>query len=367
MSCVTGDDTGLLKVWDVSKSYGATMSFSYGEQSRERGIMGLCWMDSSTTQVAFSTKDGCMTVLDISSKTVTKRENVGVVAGLSTSMSCMKEKLVVVDPNGQIKGFDSSLKEIFSFDSTGPVEATHLHRKYGMISLGGKENDLKVYDIASERIGEPIFSAVNAHDHILGVPYPVYVTGTCIINPFVFVACTAYHQVRFYDRRASNRAVQEYEISREIDRRPTCLMQWNANKFLIGEASGDVHLYDTRRGFTSRAKLRGGTGSVRSLAKHPSGHQILGVGGLDRKVRLYHVPTGKLLMSLYTKQKCNCILFDKQTPLTDNISSFSGITNQKKSNENSAVSSNIWDDMDPIVDEFDDTAVASAGKKRLRE
>lgn len=70
-------------------------------------------------------------------------------------------------------------------------------------------------------------------------------------------------------------------------------------------------MYDTRRGFTSRAKLRGGVGSVKCMTKHPAGLQLLAVTGLDRKARIYHVPTGKLLMSIYAKQRCNCVLLSK--------------------------------------------------------
>eukprot|EP00796_Vickermania_ingenoplastis_P000652 gene653-369_t len=359
MTCVTGDETGLVKVWDISRSSGSTLRFSYGEQKRERCVMGLCWVDINAATIAMSTKDGVLSILNTSDQKIIQSMNVGFCAGLSSSIAYMKEKMVIVDAVGGVQILDDQLNCCCSIAGTGSVDASHMHRKYGMIALGGKDNNLKVYDVGGERVGTPVFEAQSPRDHVLDVPYPIFITGACIINPFVSCVCTAYHEVRFYDRRASTRAVQEFEISREIERRPTKMLQWNCNKFLIGEASGDVHLYDTRRGFTSRAKLRGGTGSVRGMAKHPAGHQILGVTGLDRKARLYHVPTGKLLMTLYTKQRCNCVLLDKQMPLVDDISSFSGITNKKKPLNSSSVSSDIWDDMDPVVDEFEDETISS--------
>lgn len=368
MSCVTGDDTGLIKVWDISKSSGAKMKFTFGEQDRKRSIMSMCWLDSSTSSIVVSYKDGSVSLLNIEKKKLICSKDVGFFAELSSSLSFMKEKLFLVDGKGSISMFDSDLNELGKIDGCGTVNASHMNRKYGMIALGGKDSNLTVFDINGGDASNCVFRAENRRDHVLDVPYPVYLTGVCVMNPFVFCACTAYHEVFFYDRRASNRAIQEFEISREIEKRPTKLLQWNCNKFLIGEASGDVHLYDTRRGFSSRAKLRGGTGSVRSMAKHPSGHQILGVTGLDRKARLYHVPTGKLLMTLYTKQKCNCLLLDKNMPLTDDISSFSGVLNSKKSSSNSVVSSKIWDDMDPVVDEFEETPCSQeVRKKRMRE
>lgn len=370
MACVTGDETGLIKVWDISKSSGATLSFSLGEQNRSRGIMGMCWHSSDTSSVAYSTRDGQVSLLDIKEKLIVRTERALPVAAQPNGMAFMKGKLAIVAKDGTVTLLDDQLAKAGGFSGNGPVDAVHLHRKFGMFAMGGKENDLCVYDIASEDVGQPVFRARNVRDHVLDVPFPVYVTGACIVNPFVFCTSTAYHQVRFYDRRSSDRPVQEFEISREIERRPTTLLQWNSNKYLIGEASGDVHLYDTRRGFASRAKLRGGVGSVRCMAKHPAGHQLLGVAGLDRKARLYHVPTGKLLLSLYAKQKINCILLDKQIPLADNVSSYSSVVNAKQPLKANTLGDELWDDMVPVTDELDDwvgTPSPTVTTKRARD
>ncbi|KAG5485436.1 hypothetical protein LSCM1_07520 [Leishmania martiniquensis] len=368
MACVTGDETGIVKIWDISKSSGATLKFSFGEQSRKRAVMGMCWQDSRTSSVAFSTNDGALSVLDINDQIVTSRAKANCVACLPNALSFVKGRLVLVSKGGECSLFNSDLSAHTSFAGNGPVDALHIHRKFGMVAMGGRENDFCVYDLASESVDTAVFKARNVRDHILDVPFPVFVTGACIISPYVFATCTAYHQVRFYDRRSNDRPVQEFEISREIERRPTTMVQWNANKFLIGEASGDVHLYDTRRGFSSRAKLRGGVGSVRCMCKHPAGHQILGVTGLDRKARLYHVPTGKLLLSIYVKQKANCLLLDKKLPLTDKVSSYSGIVNMKQPEKANTLGDAIWDDMEPLLEGLDeeDTAVDAAVESRRK-
>ncbi|CCW62226.1 unnamed protein product [Phytomonas sp. EM1] len=369
MACITGDETGLLKVWNIAKSSGATLSYSFGEQNRQRGIMGMCWVDSSTSSVAFSTQDGDVTMFNTKDGRKVTSANIGHVSALPNAMSFVKGKLIMVTSNASVLITNSELELPTLFEANGPVDAVHIQRKYGMIAIGGNENELCVYDLGADSAPSLVFKAQNVRDHILDVPYPTFITGTCIINPFVFCTSTAYHQVRFYDRRSSARPVQEFEINREIERRPTRMLQWNSNKFLIGEASGDVHLYDTRRGFTSRAKLRGGVGSVRSMAKHPAGHQLLGVAGLDRKARLYHVPTGKLLLSIYTKQRVNCILFDKQLPLSDNVSSYSRVVNSKQPERAATLGEDVWDDMDPVIDELDEgipCAEAKSSRKRER-
>ncbi|KAG5506541.1 hypothetical protein JIQ42_06793 [Leishmania sp. Namibia] len=368
MTCVTGDDTGIVKIWDISKSSGATLKFSFGEQSRKRAIMGMCWQDNRTSSVAFSSNDGVISLLDINDQIITSRVNAHCVACLPNAMSFVKGKLVLVSKGGECNLFSSDLTAHSTFAGNGPIDALHIHRKFGMVAMGGKDNDLCVYNLASEAVDVPVFKSRNVRDHILDAPFPVFVTGTCVVSPFVFATCTAYHQVRFYDRRSTDRPVQEFEISREIERRPTTMVQWNANKFLIGEASGDVHLYDTRRGFTSRAKLRGGVGSVRCMCKHPAGHQILGVTGLDRKARLYHVPTGNLLLSIYVKQKANCLLLDKKLPLADKVSSYSGIVNTKQPEKANTLGDAIWDDMEPLLENLDEeeTVADTNGENRRK-
>ncbi|CCW69563.1 unnamed protein product [Phytomonas sp. Hart1] len=354
MACITGDETGLLKVWNIANSSGATLAYSYGEQNRKRGIMGMCWVGSSTSLVAFSTQDSALTLLDTNQGRKIRSQNIEHVSALPNAMSFVKGKLIMVTNDASILITNPELESPSIFKANGPVDAVHIHRKYGMVAIGGKENELCVYDLGADSSPSLVFKGCNVRDHILDVPYPTFITGTCVINPFVFSTCTAYYQVRFYDRRSSTKPVQEFEINREIERRPTRMLQWNSNKFLIGEASGDVHLYDTRRGFTSRAKLRGGVGSVRSMTKHPAGHQLLGVAGLDRKARVYHVPTGKLLLSIYTKQRVNCILFDNQLPLCDNVVSYSRIVNTKQPERAATLGEDVWDDMDPVIDELDD-------------
>jgi ribosome biogenesis protein NSA1 len=316
-----------------------------------------------------SSADGVVSLLNVPKRMLLSSAKVGVCAALPSAMCVVRDRLYMVTNSCELLSFRVGEVGIDPSEPqraqvNGPVDAVHIHRRFGIAAIGGKDNDLSLYDILSDR-NDVIFRARNVQDHILGVPFPVYITGVCVVSSFVSAVCTAYHQVRFYDRRASQRPVQEFAIDREVERRPTSMIQWNCNKFLIGEASGDVHLYDTRRGFASRAKLRGGVGSVRHMAKHPTGHQLLGVAGLDRKVRLYHVPTGKLLLSLYAKQRVNCLLLDRGTPLEDNIQSYAGVVNKKVPGKAESLGDDVWDSMDPVCDEFEPTfSVADASAQQ---
>ena len=76
--------------------------------------------------------------------------------------------------------------------------------------------------------------------------------------------------------------------------------------------------------------------------------------GLDRKARLYHVPTGNLLSTIYIKQKGTCVLLDCNAPFTDNTQSYTDVVNTKLLSRTQALGERVWNEMDPVADEFED-------------
>lgn len=406
MTCVTGDDTGLVKVWDITRSSAASLKHTFGSQSRTRGVASMCWVDKSTTDLLACGMDGIVRRYDGRGGLVRGQAVLKVQPATAAAMNVVGQRLVVVGKTGRLAvvkcldeshaadddaadddagarllrpwqpswghaaaGRDASQAETDEEEGDGAslllgypgqeapvsIDAVHIHRRFQLMATAGKDTQLAIWDVASERFDKPLFLAANVRDHVLDVPYPVYNTGVCIVSSHVFCVCTAFHQVRFYDRRASERPVQEFPIAREIQRRPTSIVQWNSNKFLIGEASGDIHLYDTRRGFASRAKMRG-VGSVRHIVKHPAGYAIIAAIGLDRKVRIYHVPTGKLLSETYIKQQGTCALLAQDAPFLDDVASYTGVVNAKAPETTKGLGDALWDTMVPVTDDFEDDA-----------
>ena len=352
MTCVTGDETGLVKVWDVRRSSGGVLLHVYGRQSRARGITGLTWVEAALDKAVVARADGTVCLYDPRRDMAISAQRIGVTPAVPGGIAVVQGRLVVVAADGTVavpavdalfaqaqahdvaglrrqanaakarrteanrvvaaadgesddgeedgdggEAVGTPADDVVSkFAGNGPnVRAAHVHRRLALVAMGGTNNDLGVYNIApsNERPEVPLFRAQNVEDHVLGVPMPVDIVGAAIVDSHVTAVATAQHACRFYDRRVSARPVQEFDLHREIARRPTCLLQWNSNKFCVGDATGDVHLYDCRRGFASRAKLRGGVGSVRQMLKHPGGEPILTVVGLDRKARVYHLQIGR--------------------------------------------------------------------------
>ena len=479
MSCITGDDTGLVKVWDVRRSSGAVLKTSFGTQKRSQGISAMCWLDKSMTSLILSRADGLISLYDNTNSMLLKSKYIGFSPAVASGMAVVQGRLVIVNKQGLIAApamidlFEAECRiikkreeealvncedyedeltpkkvvkeasskkktvlirkkkqnnnqqaqkapeaqteessDIDSDDSAGEsegqddeeknmlecapvpfflpeqvkerdevtcknitnrygivrkqdidkhfVQATHIHRRLALVGIGGKDNNLGVYSIAPncERPEVPLFRAQNVEDHVLGITQPVHIVGISIVDSHTYAVTSADRHTRFYDRRISTRPVQQFSIGRELENRcPTCMLQWNCNKFVIGDTTGDVHLYDVRRGFASRAKLRGGVGSVRQMVKNPGGHKTLTVIGLDRKCRIYYLPTGELKESIYLKQMGTSVLMDSGMPFADSmlkIDGVSGVVNSRSrltTKKQETLPAGVWDDMLPCVDD----------------
>lgn len=406
---ITGDDNGLVKVWDLTKP-SPVPKVTFGQQTPGRAVQALCWSDRDCTQVIASFADGTTIALP-TTPDAAKRDNAvlavdrgGISAASASSMAVVGDRLIMVTKDDGVFGLDieTGTKDKCLFNYRPPkerrcpgdrnpdelsiedqeimfaggrettatlkpstiIEASHIHRKFSLVATGGKNNDLCVWDIShsavqrgsSKKDTPPLFMAENVDSHVLGVAYPTYVTGCCIVDYHVFTTVTAYHQVRFYDRRLGRKPVQEFAIDREISRRPTAVLQWNSNKYLIGEAGGDVHLYDTRRGFSSRAKLRGADGSIRSISKHPDGLPLVATAGLDRTARIFHVPTGKQIQQMHLKQMGTCCLLSRGSPaqLLGAVGNEAADWVTAGNSKQNAAAFTQWDDLMPVADDINE-------------
>ena len=73
-----------------------------------------------------------------------------------------------------------------------------------LVATGGKENDLKVWDI--NNLGtkkEPLFRAKNLPDNWIQLREPVWVMCVNFLDPHRIVVGTAYHQVFYLSRLES--------------------------------------------------------------------------------------------------------------------------------------------------------------------
>ena len=64
-----------------------------------------------------------------------------------------------------------------------------------LFATGGKDNDLKVWDLKSENVSEPVFRAKNMPDNWMQLREPVWIMSMDFMDERRVVVGTAHHQV----------------------------------------------------------------------------------------------------------------------------------------------------------------------------
>ena len=79
-----------------------------------------------------------------------------------------------------------------------------------IVAMGGKENDLQIYDISQGM--ESIFRAKNVPRDNLDLRVPIWISAVHFLSPTTLATGTAYKQIRVYDIRAKPRPVKSMEL-----------------------------------------------------------------------------------------------------------------------------------------------------------
>ncbi|XP_063958672.1 WD repeat-containing protein 74-like [Lytechinus pictus] len=229
------------------------------------------------------------------------------------------------------------------------------HRRQ-CIATGGKENDLKVWDL--EHSAEPIFKAKNVRNDFLDLRVPVCVNDMQFLaNSSKIVTCTGHHQVRLYDPSATQRR-PVLDIS--FDEYPLVSMALvpGDNAVLVGNTQGRMAEIDLRKGQVGRM-YKGFAGSIRDMQCHPT-LPLVASCGLDRFLRVHDIHDGSLRSKIYLKSKLNCLLFSSRDFTQDEDMLEAG--KKKKLVEDEEESEEIWQNMKTITD----TNPKSEKKKRRK-
>ncbi|CAM9838190.1 unnamed protein product [Chrysoparadoxa australica] len=320
MLLITGDETGLLKV--IQPETGDVLQVDgRDEQCRERGIVGLTWTGGSTYD-RFHAVRACNVV---ESWDLDKGEHCRLSQG-SEEVECSDGSadivtvqagsnpfVVAVSTKGECtmveEAEDGYGEEVKQFPVPGPITA--VCGRDGHLAVGGRENDLSVWDVSTEKCS---WKARNVPMEVqLQLRVPVWVTTICSLRPSEeglnhLVTGTAYHQVRIYDTHAKRRPVSsldhgEYRIT-AMATTPT------GNDAIIGDAAGTLSCLDLRT-MKPRRRYVGPAGSIRSIAVHPT-LPIVAAVGLDRMLWMFDINSGKLKHKVYLNQRINSVLFSAE-------------------------------------------------------
>lgn len=347
-AAIVGDENGLLKLVDINNEGAYT---SYGEQSRENSVTGLCWQDQDAAFWSSKT-DGSCELWRVADSALTCAASVQLNFSPAGIVRCVNRNTGVVcySSTGDIQilklkksGNGISSKASYHSNPTGHLteagkgtyDISDCRSCSDGIGFGGKENDLQLMDLAT---GAVVWKARNVANDFLSLRQPIFVNRLAFLHPetdsvssgALVVVGTGHKQVRLYDTRVSstkkpivNLEVGDYRVSGLV-----CESTGAGAtdvKVGVGDTAGNMTIWDLslgRRLWT----LDGGNSSVRDMQFAPQevvveggGDDVAGVNagvlcsiGLDRRLRVFNLEKRKLLRNVYLKSRpSRMLLFSK--------------------------------------------------------
>ena len=187
MEALTGDETGLIKVLEVSKRE----FFTYGTQVRTAGIEGLSWLKCGYNHSHFAAlrANSQLEVWSYAQGSISMKSSIHLPAieNPLTVSHIETNRVICVDKSGQTSivkfqgGDDASTSSngkkhksvsdweiLKTFQVKGPVGACATCN--GGAAFGGAENDVVVYDLSTQ---QAIWNAKNVPYDTLGLRVPI--------------------------------------------------------------------------------------------------------------------------------------------------------------------------------------------------
>uniref|UniRef100_A0A224YY90 Ribosome biogenesis protein NSA1 n=1 Tax=Rhipicephalus zambeziensis TaxID=60191 RepID=A0A224YY90_9ACAR len=346
-----GAETGLLKGVNTEKRTFANLN-SLQEVSKSNEITCLRWKDDSESEIyagirsqtvkTFCPNSGiCKDVFEV-------KGGEGPIKGLGV----VNSNLVTCVSSGLLRVWAKDGSTQAETEVGADVFRMRQHpRKEGMVATGGKENELKLWDL--ENLQKPVFTAKNVRNDFLDLRVPVWVTDMDFMNDSEkIIAITGHHQVRVYDPNSRQRRPV---VDFEFDEYPlTCLsLTPRPEQVVVGNSHGRVGLLDIRRKGMVHV-YKGVAGSIRAVCCHPT-LPIVASCGLDRFVRVHDLHSRLLITKLYLKSRLNCLLMRTDFTVEDE--------EENKDKEEATADDELWEEMEE-VDEVADVSAKKVPTKR---
>ena len=335
---LVGDDLGLLRdlrAPSVLEAGAAAAAGRHGAPDRGRGVRALACRGGAPGDavVAVGRRDGSLEVRPaagaegslgetLSSAQFGGEGSVGSVwwagGGASGAGAAARPILMAATEGGVVRAWDAGgapgdvLQRAphVELATGGPVEGAACSACGGFVGVGGRANDLAVWDL--ER-GEPVFRARPPKPGRLGLSDRPWVSALAWLpsagSPLCLVAGTGHHELRLYDARQSRRPSLRATFG---EARVTQVLAEGGGRpgVWAADGRGKVGFWDLRKGAEGvEGAARGANGSVRALARHPEMPLLL-TAGLDRHLRFNSTTSARIeLGRIYLKQFLNAVCF----------------------------------------------------------
>ena len=300
-----GSELGYLKSVDASKN----IVKNYGEgnqEGRNHAASALAWKDDKEEKILIGTKSGQIRTFSVDTESFDdsflecgETSIVGVMVHDGTTVAC--------DTKGVVSVWDGNERKFHKQigDEIRTIKQNKYKRNY--MASGGKENNLKLFDV--EQIEKPVFAAKNVRNDSLDLRRPVWVTDIDFIDgeECKIVVGSGYHKIQVYDTRKQRRPIDE--INWEEYPITSISMASNGNDLIVGNTTGSMASIDLRKK-QKNGSFKGIAGSISSIKCHQTQGFVI-CAGLDRFLRIYDEKTRGLLQKFYLKSRLDCTLLSE--------------------------------------------------------
>ncbi|XP_067649377.1 WD repeat-containing protein 74-like [Haliotis asinina] len=342
-----GAETGLLKGITLKKAQWNNLN-AIASADREKGICAMCWDNIDESKVCFGLKNRQVLVYDIDTQSLEDKIHTfdgGI--GKFRALAKVEGRYLTAVESGLVKLWGDDDENSIHIEAGKDLFCMEQNpQKSHIIGTGGKENELKLWDL--QRHSEPVFKAKNVKNDWLNLRVPVWVMGVKFLpGSDKVVTSTGHHQVRVYDPQSSQRRpVLDIEVD-EYPLTAISLRHDQDNQVLVGNTQGKMALVDLRNGKVMQV-YKGFAGGIRDIKCHPS-KSLVASCGLDRHLRIHDIDSKEMVNKLYLKSRLNCLLFSSKEG--ENVSGSKSEVQEIEADAESGIESDdedVWENLEQV-------------------
>ncbi|CAG7835581.1 unnamed protein product [Allacma fusca] len=309
-----GSSTGVLKGVYFGGNTPILKNFSPkndpNSQDLPSSITSLSWGSEKNKSLLVGFSNGNLRVYNPKLRAFTTSYQLDVKSPLVRAFSLDDERIVSTLENGRLSVYSHEKDETILEINTGQHLSVmrQLEVRSSIVATGGKENDLKIFDLSSEKPEEPVFKARNVRHDFLDLRVPVWVQDLTFVNNSseLVATCSRHGQARIYDVRAGQRPQIDFKVLDDEGLMAICDtgQSWQV---IVGGNKGTTASVDLR--YPGKGKLvhkfSAASGSVRSLDFR---NNFIVSGGLDRHLYVYNLYEKKAVKKLYLKTRLTQVI-----------------------------------------------------------
>ncbi|XP_014259973.1 WD repeat-containing protein 74 [Cimex lectularius] len=305
-NCYVGTASGIFKGVHIVEKHDLFVKNIDGLKSgtNKNPITCMNWAEPGEEEVIIGYSNQLVKVYNVKSRSFTSQEEKKCGQGSLIGVAKFSDAIMTGVDGGSVKIWRPG-GETTTIECGNNLERIrHSLTNEQCFASGGKENDLKIWDINT---GATTFTAKNVRHDELELRVPVWVTDIVFLTNSQKVAVTTrYGHVRLYDPSTpTRRPVMSVQVPEQaLISMSTCCKDQHV---IVGSGTGQMNLVDLRSKGLVMNKYKGSIGGIKSIACSLEEPYIASVS-LDRHFRLHHLNTKELLFKEYMQSKLSCVL-----------------------------------------------------------